>query len=30
MNIIEKMKLLGYEEVIITCSKHNSASIKVI
>lgn len=28
--LIEKMKLLGYEEVIITCIKHNSASIKVI
>lgn len=28
--LIDKMKELGYEEIIITCSKHNSASIKVI
>lgn len=28
--LIEKMKLLGYEEIIITCSKHNNASIRVI
>ena len=28
--LIEKMKDLGYSEIIITCSKHNSASIKVI
>ena len=28
--LIDKMKELGYKEIIITCSKHNISSIKVI